>query len=366
MLTVADEQATLLRLTRGLAVRVEEGFRYVCPERWGGDATAPVAALPGGPAWVAGPELLLVEGDGSARSYAPELGQAIALASGDQAAFGIFQPAGRYELWRLTPEAPKLVAVLDDRFETLVAHDDEVALLGWNAGGLVVQRMSLAGEVLARSTWETPSVVAYAELRSAAGTLFVVSHGSTEPWVSLARIDEDDFVILREAGSTILGPVEVQGRRLLAVDGTLGWLEDASAIEPRGYVTCLGQVGAVSYLCVDGTMVQIVDAGLQTVPLFEPGRLLEPEYELLAEGARVDCARRWQDLKADLPPSTAVGARDAGGLGQEVVDASTGEATAPTGRASGCTSSAKPAPAGWSGWSALCALVARWTSRKRG
>lgn len=138
--------ATLVRLTRGMARRVPDGFRFVCPEAWGGDITAPAAAIPAGPALVAGETLFVVEPDGVVSPHPSKPGTGIALAHNRDALFGLFQRDDKYELQRITERTSELVRVLDEPFRLLVASDSELSLLGWTGRSVVLQRFSLDGE----------------------------------------------------------------------------------------------------------------------------------------------------------------------------------------------------------------------------
>jgi PAS domain-containing protein len=307
------EDASLVRLSRGMAHRVPDGFRFMCPEAWGGDITAPAVALPGGPALVAGERLFVVAPDGVVSPHPSQPGTGIALANNSAATFGLFSRDAQYELRHITESTSELIRILDEPFRLLAASDSELSLLGWTGSSVVFQTMSLAGEPRERVEWIAPSAVSYAELRVAAEQLYILIWGSAAPWATLGRMTAGAYEPLREANANIAGPVALDTGTLVALDGELEVLEDGAAVDVRGNkVTCLGGVLGQPYACAHGDVLRVEPDGLGS-PLFEIVSLREPDYRGLSEAARMDCMTRWLDVKVDVAsraPSSAA-AQDA-------------------------------------------------------
>jgi len=342
--------ATLVRLAPGgLAYRVPDGFRFVCPEAWGGDVLAPAAAIPAGRALIASDALFVVEQDGRVSPHPIQAGSGVVVTNNRDAAFGVFKHEGRYELRRVTEGTNDLVRVLEQPFGALVASDREVSLLRWLDSTLVLQRMSLTGELRESLTWTVPNAVAYARLRTAGDSLYVLVWGRSAPWVTLGRVTARGYEPMREASSDIAGPVALAvdpPDTLVALDGTIERLEGGTSVDAHGNrATCLGTNDAQPYACVHGDLLRVDPGGLGA-PLFELSALREPDYQTLPAALRMDCSTRWLDLRDHVASLLSSGsAADAG-----VADAATPDAATLTpgaGRHSGCSlgaSSGRPGP----------------------
>jgi hypothetical protein len=321
LLAVEGEEATLVGLSRGLAHRTEDGFRFVCPETWGGDATAPAAGIPDGPALVASEKLFIVEPDGRVSLHPKQVGEGVALASNGEALFGLFLHEGQHELWRITESTSDLVRKLEEPFAALAAADSELSLLSWAGSALVLQTLSVSGELGERVTWSAPSAVAHAELRLTSDQRNVAIWGSAAPWVTLGHVTAQGYEQLAEGRSDIFGPVALAGGVFVARDGAFEALPEGAAQAGRSdYLTCLGSYAGLSYACAHGDLMRVDAAGIGA-PLFELSALRAPNYVGLPEGARADCNARWLDLQAHAATvaqaNTAAdaGAPDAGAEG---------------------------------------------------
>jgi hypothetical protein len=170
VLELAAQKASLVRLTHGLAYRTDEGFRLLCPEAWGGDVLAPIAAIPGGPTVIAGDQLYLLDPTGHLTAHpSDDLGQAIALSANADALFGLFRRDGHDELRRISESTTELVAALDQRFSAFSARDGELALLRFFNNTLVIQTLAPDGALRETLSESMPSQVVSAELRSDLG-----------------------------------------------------------------------------------------------------------------------------------------------------------------------------------------------------
>ncbi|MDB4975931.1 MAG: hypothetical protein JWN48_4272 [Myxococcaceae bacterium] len=329
LLAVAGEQATLVSLSQGLASRTADGFRFVCPEMWGGNATAPAAGLAKGSAAIAGDKLYLVSPEGRVVAHPDDVGSGIALVSQQDAVVGLFLRDGQHELRRITESTSELVRGLDEPFMALAAGaEGELSLLRWTDSTLVVQQVSSTGELLARTTWSAPSRVAYAELRAAAAQLYVVTWGSAAPWVTLGRVTQQGYEPELEAGSDIDGPLALTDGTVIARDGQLRSLPPGALAAPSNdHITCLGQYAGLAYACAHGDLMRVEPEGLST-PLFELASLQAPDDQGLTDKARQSCSARWIDLRVDVASAARMRAAavassvDAGALDASTPDAS--------------------------------------------
>jgi len=343
LLATSEQGAALVRLTPGgFAHRVPDGFRYICPEAWGGDVLAPAATIPLGPTVIASDSLSVVGLTGRVTPHPIQSGVGVVVASHRDAAFGVFKHDGKVELRRVTATTNELVRMLDQPFGALAAHADELLLLGWLDNTLVLQRVSLAGELLGDLTWLMPSPVAYARLRVAGSQVYVVVWGRSAPWVTLGRITERGYERLREAGIDVAGPVSGATGTLVAVDSTLQTLETGVVVEtPGNRVTCLGERDGQVYACAHSDLLRVDASGLGA-PLFDIGSLVAPDYQGLSDLARADCTTRWLDLKNDLALARAASGVD--DAGASAADAAIADADVPSSGspdAGGCSASAK-------------------------
>jgi MYXO-CTERM domain-containing protein len=346
LLAKTEQGAALVRLTPGgFAHRVADGFRFICPEAWGGDVLAPLASISLGPTIVASDSLSIVEQDGRVALHPVQSGAGIVAASHRDAVFVIFKHEGKVELRRVTGTTNELVRLLDQPFGALVASVDELSLLRWLDNTLVLQKLSLTGEPLGSVTWTMKSPVAYARLRLAGSQLYVVVWGRSAPWVSLGRLTAQGYEPLREASTDVAGPVSLATGTLVAIDGVLQSLETGALVDTLGYrATCLGERDGLAYACAHSDLLRVDASGLGA-PLFEVASLRAPDAQALSEVARADCTTRWLDLQNDIAVARAASApHDAGA---SAPDAATADASTPLARASdtgGCSTSRGTSP----------------------
>jgi len=292
-----------------------------------------------------------VEQDGRVAPHPIQTGTGVVVANNGDAVFGVFKHAGKYELRRLTRSTNDLVRALDQPFGALFASDSELALLRWQDSTLALQTLSLTGEPRTSVTWSVPNGVAYARLRAAGGSLYVLVWGRSAPWVTLGRVTERGYEPLREASTNIAGPVALGAATLVGLDAKLELLESGTAFDAPGrHVTCLGTNTGQPYACADGNLVQVGPGGLGS-SLFAISALREPDYQTLSEVGRLDCTTRWLDIREHIASSSSSSGAvtDGGGVDAATSDASVRTPSAP--QDSGCSLSGQHGPT-----SPLCLL----------
>jgi hypothetical protein len=347
-----DEQGVrIVRLSEGLAHRSSDGFRFICPEAWGGNVFAPASAIPDGPAVIAGAELFLVEPDGGITPHPESLGDGIALARNRAGLFGLFPREDRVELRRIERDRSVLLHTFEEPYTQLAARDATLSVMLAAKRELVVQHLTPGGELLERVSWSMPNSVAFAELQAASDQLYIRVWGNSAPWVTLGRIADAGFEPLHEAQGAIAGPLALAEGSLVALDGKLQGLEDARApvSQGDGAVNCLDHFDGIAYACVSQGLKRVDDAGVGDF-LFQLTSLREPDYQGLRASQQADCAFRWRDVlehvtEAAAEAATASGASpdnpDAAMEPEPESDATSNEA------ASGCSLGARPARAFW-------------------
>jgi hypothetical protein len=362
-----DEQgATSVRLSQGIAQRTREGFRYVCPEAWGGDALAPAAALPGGPTLIAAVRLFVLEADGRVSPHPEDVGEGIALARGGDALYGLFSRDGRVELRRLEATHSELVHSFEEPLSALTASASMIAVMHYAQRTLVVQKLSPQGELGERVSWDAPSAVAFAELRSANDQLYAAIWGRSAPWVTLGRVSAQGYEPLREAQSSIAGPLALEDGAAVVLDGAPELLDgegELALMQGDGAIQCLDSLAGRAYACVHAGLWRFDARGVGE-PLFQLASLREPDYQLLREAYRADCAFRWRDvrehvaeLNAEANAAVDAGAAEADdpdAVGRDAADAAR---PADNPAADGCALGARAARS--QGWlpAALLALI---------
>lgn len=142
--------------------------------------------------------------------------------------------------------------------------------------------------------------MAFAELRSVGEQLFAVIWGRSAPWVTLGRVTAQGFEVLREGQSTIAGPLALAEGVALAIDGAPELLdasdEGALGAGSDSAIQCLESFAGRDFACVSGALRSFDARGLGA-PVFQLASLEDPDYQLLPEAVRADCAFRWRDLR---------------------------------------------------------------------
>ena len=345
-----DEQGVrIVRLSEGLAHRSSDGFRFICPEAWGGNVFAPASAIPDGPAVIAGAGLFLVEPDGRITPHPEDLGDGIALARNGAGLFGLFPRDDRVELRRIERDHSVLLHTFDEPYTQLAARDRTLSVMLAAQRELVVQHVSPGGELQERVSWSMPNNVAFAELHAADDQLYVRIWGNSAPWVTLGGIADSGFEPLREAQGAIAGPLALAASSLVALDGKLQGLDDAHTPVPQGdgAVNCLDHFDGIAYACVSQGLKRVDETGVGEF-LFQLTSLREPDYQSLRASQQADCAFRWRDVQEHVTEVAAAAASRAS-AGDSDSGAEAGPERSATDAAAGsaCSLAHRSVPAPW-------------------
>jgi hypothetical protein len=293
---------TLVRLNEGLARRHGEGFRYVCPARWGDDAVVPAQAIPNGPAVIgASSGLFLMREDGSVERHpdSDAAGRVLALAAGPDAVFAL-RAAEFRELLEVRADSVRVLWRAPEPWEDLALGPDFVSLLRVAAGRVIELRLSLRGDVLAEISAPIDARFVNVRARVAGARSYALLMTSALSF-ELGRVEPERWVSLAN-GQNIAGPIEASdGRSLLALDGRLARLEgeQVMALDESARVNCLARLAEVRYACSEGGLRRVEVAALGA-PLFALSTLLEPDLSGVPDAEHATCMLQWQRYTIDL------------------------------------------------------------------
>jgi hypothetical protein len=293
----------LVSLNEGLALRTDDGFRFVCPAAWGEDFIAPVLAVPEGPAIVGTPSGLFVVDPRGGVSPHPDpmaFGPVTALGASSSALYALLSEADEQRVLQVDAERVRALWSSDRGWTDLVASDGGVHLVGIDGSDLYVARLSDDGALIAEDKATLDQVPLVVRAAMAGDTLYVIVIQQSLDY-AVGRIEEGAWLPLESAPS-IAGPIETAGGdRYIALDGQLARFDDESVapLESADFVTCLRTHAGLSYACHNGGLREVGAQGLG-VPLFQLEQVIEPELESLPSDRRELCTLQWQRYLIDL------------------------------------------------------------------
>jgi hypothetical protein len=294
----------LLPLTEGLAARDGEGWRFVCPARWGSSPESPYVIQGASGAWVPGlDDLYQLDAGGRATAAGfPELAASEILdyALDDAGAVVLRRPeAGGSEVWALDP--PRRIAALALPYDSIAVGGDEVVLAYVEAGAFGVTRVGRSDGVVRADDVVDPGPVTWTPaVRVAGGVTYIIERGPGT--TVLDRLDGTTLVPLLSSIVDMHGPVWTADGALAALDGRLTWI-DGDTLTPTGegaVISCLGARDGVAWACADTALVEVRGGVLSGAPL-APIAALSPEgFVDVAPEACGDCLAEWVRIAADL------------------------------------------------------------------
>lgn len=288
----SDADASRIRLTVGLAERVDEGWRWICPASWGGPET-PVVADHQGSMVVFGDEgMVRVSGgagtfvEGGAELDAASVRAAVA---SEDSLFILARLDGEDLLLASTDGPPTIVAQLRGTWQSLDVRDGSPFLGAVRDGSLLVAEVRPQGTGVSEVAYPLDLLgPARASLRLRGERTFAVI--STEEDFRLFELDGSDATEIFASSSAIHGPMPI-GESLFAVsDGALWELgENTRVVDNRVRYTCAVWSPDASFVCAQTALFQAFDGGAATVPTFQHADLRPP---LAASGS---CQGEWLD-----------------------------------------------------------------------
>jgi hypothetical protein len=313
------DEARLVRLNEGLALRTAEGFRYLCPALWGEDAVVPAHAIPGGSAVIgAGSGLLLVSAEGAVERHPDPsaAGRVLALAASADGLFALRESGDLHQVLRVHEDRVQVLFGGTQLWDDLAASDQGLQLVRLSGGRLLELRLSLSGDTIAEDGAPVPegSAAALARLVGDVGYAVLLTSSLT---AELGRIEQGRWRLI-QAGQAVGGPVvTAAGDGYVAVDGELARFDEQRPL-PLGegaVVRCLRRHFELAYACSDRGLRELAADGLGA-SLFELDELGPPDLAQLPEDRREACTLQWQryviDLRAVGITPRGLGGPDAG------------------------------------------------------
>ena len=325
-----------VRLTEGLAVRDPDGWRYVCPTRWGGSPLSPYAGGAEARSWLPGADDLVYLDGADRWSVAGEPDLAITGFLALDGPFGLYVDGAGRRVWDLaqatvvfdSADAWSGLAWDGAAVHLIRAEDGQLWTATWTGGGDLGPSVPLAPALGVSPLVRWSGVARYAIDRAADGHRLRDGVTGALLATAVARVD---------------GPVAVDGAEFLALDGLISRLDPAGPVrtgEARG-VTCLDATPDGAWACAGGLYALGADGLLAEAPLFALDALLPPDLSGLDGDGRAACWIDWQTWSTDV-------GEDAGPLPGSPAPAS-----------GGCTHAARPPLAGLALGIALLAGGAR-------
>jgi hypothetical protein len=297
------EQAELIRLNVGLARRVVgDRFRFICPALWGDERGVPAAPLASGEVVLAaGSGLFLLSAQGAPRPHPDPNARGVVL--------DVVQAGADLYALRVAGGQSELLAIDDQRVRTLwsdasvffsiAADERRVLLLRTSALSLAWQWLDLEGgpDDAGELALSLPVDYAFARLSRGQPYALVLEQGRPE----LGSFGGGAWVSLAKGAGSIAGPQAIDDVELLAVDGQLAELQEATTPLAQGpYVSCLDQLGELPYACTRDGLARLSADGVGE-SLFTLSQLAPPDLSVAADQEqRRRCDYQWQDLRFDL------------------------------------------------------------------
>jgi hypothetical protein len=293
---------SVVRLNEGLAVRRQEGWRFVCPVLWGEDAVVPAQAIPGGAVLIgASSGLFVMREDGGVVRHADPAatGRVIALATSAAGLYAL-RAQGAYEVLAVQADTVRVLWSDTRPWTDMAVGEAFVSLMRIESDQLHELRLSPEGAMLAEHAALLAAGASGVRVRLTGGISYALVLSSALT-AELGRIEQGVWLSLQDAG-TIAGPIEMtDGLRVLALDGALARFdgEQLAPLAEPARVTCLGRWLELGYACSEGDLRALEPDGLGAL-LFGLDGLLEPDLERVPEAAREACTLQWQRYRIDL------------------------------------------------------------------
>jgi hypothetical protein len=288
---------THVAFTEGIGLRTPEGWRYICPARWGGSPLAPRAAGTPDSVWIPGADdLYQMDEDGQTVSAGhPELAITglLALTDGDDP-LGLYVAGDGRELVRLSDQAVLWsdagswsgVVELGGQIHLAREHDGQLERAILDAGGAELSRAE-EGPI------EGPDPL----LRVSGKSLYAVDRGSGRN----ALVEIPGTSIIFEAVNSLSGPVPAGEGVVFAGDGVLYWLVDPLVRTPEtASIGCLVARGGSDYACSRNLYELAATGTRQQPPILALEAVLPPLLDDLDGDAAVSCWGQWRQYAYDI------------------------------------------------------------------
>jgi hypothetical protein len=309
VMAIVDEDESgvrMLRLNQGLAQKVGDQWRFVCPSAYQGEGQDPAAALPGGGTAVASPTgVWLMRRDGTLVPHPDPAtqGQVTAFARSPTALYALRARQDLNDVIQLDADSVHVLWT-DTRFWSDIAVGTSfLQLVRFDQGVIEELQLSLQGEVISQQRAALADVVAVNARTIGDVPYFTARLGTMlGTTVELGRIEQGAWQILQMAESTLAGPVETaDGTRFIGLEGKLAAF-DAEIVTPReepDFITGLERLVDHSYACTVSGLRDLSSAGLGATR-FDLSLLEPPDSCVVPEAQRSACNLEWQHFRFEL------------------------------------------------------------------
>lgn len=342
------ERPDLVRLSVGLAERVDDGWRWVCPAVWGTPDAPPVAPLGDGALVVADdvvgtlragaaftPSELDLRGDDLLRALEHYAGSALALWWTDDGSRVVRIGVGDAGGVGPTQLSSTEVGATTERWQTVTVDPAGTTIAARTTpDSLIVD----AVDGSARWSFELAGG-ATPELRTAGDALFVTLDGERSDLVELRGERAD---VRLSSPARIHGPVRlgsgVDSASWVATDGGL-WrlIESPTRLGDARRWTCLQATDSGrAYACTQLALYELLESGPAEQPYFALHDVGPPDMTRVPESARIACEAEWADFASDA-------GLEPGRWDWDAADAEVGA------RRSGCAVGSSTRRVGWMG-----------------
>ena len=348
LLSVDAEGAKVVSLTEGLAVRLAEGWHFVCPAAFG-SALPPLAlSADGSQTWVVGAEdLFLLDGQGQVHAQGQsELDSAtvVALAADRDSVYALRFAAEGSEVVRLEQDQAAVVHVGNEPWTSVAFDGRSLWLSRLDSDSLRLLELSPEGDQRDLQSIVLEGAWLSARLRAASDGLYVALRNNQE--YRVAAVEPGATRPLFTAPVPIEGPAHNEGGGWLSSGGALMRLgsDVPEPFELEDRITCLGNWHEQAFVC-DQTRMRALDEAGPSGTLFELAELQGPLPS--EEGAELsrECRDQWTLFRGDL-----------GRIGIDVADGGVEtDGSMATGGCAALGAKASPSgpwllPLGWAAW----------------
>jgi len=309
IVSLIDHKASLVKLTRGAAIRRVNDWQFICQAKWGGP-DSPLIADDGQSQGLiislSGPMLLDSTGQLTAFSDpALDANTVRALITLDNEIFVLTGFSKESIVWRLSETGRQAIITSTSIIDDLTIKDGQLFAATLQDGELELVVYDREGTQQATSTLLDTTLEGVISMRHTLNSSFVVNRDGDE--YRLFQV-EDKLVELAQSNEPIHGPVTHPMGQVLTIKRKLVRLDGQKIVpfDDETRLNCLrNDALGQSYACVEPNIVVVNADGTLGATLFALQELSEPDYSGLDDVEQADCQLNWLDLVADanLKPS---------------------------------------------------------------
>ncbi len=299
IISLNDQKASLIKLTRGAAMRRVNGWQFLCQAKWGGP-DSPLITDDGHSQGLIitslGPMLLDSTGQLTAFSDpALDANTVRALITLDDEIFTLTGFSKESIIWRLSETGSQAIVTSTNIIDDLTIKDGQLFAATLQNGELKLAVYDREGTLQATSTLIDTAMEGAISMRHTLSSSFVVNRDGDE--YRLFQV-EDELVELAQSNEPIHGPVTHPMGQVLTIERKLVHLDGQKIVpfDDETRLNCLrNDASGQSYACVEPDIVVVNADGTLGATLFalqELGDDQEHHLHLLVAVVRLRRLRR--------------------------------------------------------------------------